>query len=446
MNAHRVQAKRRRLDIDDAPNDSRTESPTRRSRRLAAARESKEEEKSSSVCSDSESDVDEENEEEEEDETVSDKQRFVPTDEIRKAWETHPGNPKRLSLEEAAPRNIKPLNEQHKIKKGKKTYFAALNYFWDYLEDRGLYSEMIILLQDPVAPREAGSFTPEVLLEFCLYMSVLYIGQPHVTFGDSKPLVDKNGRQMYCVGTYASRSALNNFRSGVTKVLESLGHKQQSFYYAGENGNPVNVGHSFMQSTVRDEFSHLKHETMKLNKEKSREPLTPDEVEALLEYFLQLNTVIGFQMYVMCVLAFVCCFRFHDLENLCFRSVRESLTRISVHGVLKCIGLGFFGKMEDKEVDDDAKDIGHLRAVWLNNVNQFFCAMTALLLWITFLHRKGVDISDAEGSIFCLSPGFVAKLGKCKLKMEGGRFQERFLVVSRSLLTHLFCRAKKATV
>ena len=54
--------------------------------------------------------------------------------------------------------------QQHKIKKGKKTYFCCVE---DILElSRSAWpvdTDMIILIQDHVAPRETGSFTSEML-------------------------------------------------------------------------------------------------------------------------------------------------------------------------------------------------------------------------------------------------------------------------------------------
>ena len=97
-----------------------------------------------------------------------------------------PWNPKKLSLEEAAPRNIKAQwEEQHKIKKGKKTYFCCVEDILGLF--RGAWpvdTDMIILIQDHVASREAGSFSSKVLFEFCNYMSILFIGEPCVTLGE----------------------------------------------------------------------------------------------------------------------------------------------------------------------------------------------------------------------------------------------------------------------
>ena len=85
--------------------------------------------------------------------------------------------------------------------------------------------------------------------------------------------------------------------------------------------------------------------------------------------------------------------------------------------------------MEDKVADDDTEPPEHLLAVWLNKVNRFFCVMT-LLLWFIFLNNKGLDVSDNQGSLFCFDPGFIAKLGRCKLQMQTGGKQARRLSVA----------------
>ena len=82
-------------------------------------------------------------------------------------------------------------------------------------------------------------------------MSILFVGREHVSLKDKKPIKDKYGDPMHCADTYESRSSLNNFRSGITKILETLGHKNQAFFYPGENGNLVKIGHSFEQSTIK---------------------------------------------------------------------------------------------------------------------------------------------------------------------------------------------------
>ena len=103
--------------------------------------------------------------------------------------------------------------------------------------------------------------------------------------------------------------------------------------------------------------------------------------------------------------------------------------------------------MEDKEADNDSEPPEDLRAVWLNKVNQFFCAMTALLLWLTVLQNEGVDISDNQGSLFGLDPGFIAKLGKCKLQMHTGGKQARCMsIIFQLLLIYLFIRAKEMPI
>lgn len=202
--------------------------------------------------------------------------RFEPNDALRAAWAVHPGNPEKKSLEECVPDKTAPLDQQWAIKTGVATYMSALNPLWDYATLRAKYDAVIILLQYPVAPREAGSFDPEFLNEFCEYMSVLNKGEVHRKLKyvmvkqkgkdreskrvEGDPILDKNGKQILCRGSWASRAAFNNFKSSVIKVLENLGHKQQSFMFANDNMNDaaVNVGNPFFQQWFSDQFTHLK--------------------------------------------------------------------------------------------------------------------------------------------------------------------------------------------
>ena len=75
-------------------------------------------------------------------------------------------------------------------------------------------------------------------------------------------------------------------------------------------------------------------------------------------------------MYVSTMLAFPWAFSFQHLKKLRFFSLRESLSRPSEYGILKCIGLGAYGKLEDKEVDADPDDPENFIAIWLVSILQ----------------------------------------------------------------------------
>lgn len=185
---------------------------------------------------------------------------FQPTEKIREAWKNHPGNEKRLSLEDAQPRNVPRITEQFAIKSSHLFYSSALACYWRYLEARGLYREMILLLQNPIAPVEAGSFTPEYLQDFCNYMAFINKGLPHV--GCNGSLVkDIEGKEMKCIGQWRSASCYRLFASAVTKVLELSGHKSRPFSYPGEHGNSssINQGNTMQQPRFKDFLKHLKH-------------------------------------------------------------------------------------------------------------------------------------------------------------------------------------------
>lgn len=191
---------------------------------------------------------------------------FKPNEAIRKAWDEHPGNTRKLPLEESSPRNVKPLDKHHAIKRAVRCYFYALVQFWKYLELRGLHSEMILLLQYPIPPKEAGSFTPEYILDFARYKSELpkFKGKAHLS-SNGEQIKSADGSVMVCQGGWGSSSSLHNFKSAVIKVMENLGHKHDTFKYpeCSDNMFDVNVGHSFTQSTFHDDFKYLKHETGK---------------------------------------------------------------------------------------------------------------------------------------------------------------------------------------
>ena len=192
---------------------------------------------SESECDDEPSDDDANAQDEDDVNEFEDAGRFTANECLTELWSFHEGNLEKLTLEEATPRNVKPIELHNTIEGSKTTYFSALNEFWDYLLERGLYNEMLPLPQYPVVLGSSMDFIKKFLRpalksynDHCegnmerFIERVMQTSDPKLYKGrgETASLYKSSGETFYQLVKYKARRILNHtIRLDISPTFES---------------------------------------------------------------------------------------------------------------------------------------------------------------------------------------------------------------------------------